>query len=131
MQPDIYTLPTISFVGGSTQELLFHLKDHLGRPFDAVGCAANFAVCDYRNKNAEPLFTVTPTFRENEDTGLDSDMYVRLEPSHTRARYGKYIYQITIVDGSGRYGVPDAGRKRPSAHWLPDMVPLPCRSVVR
>ena len=30
MQPDIYTLPTVNFVGGATQDLRFRLKDNHG-----------------------------------------------------------------------------------------------------
>ena len=66
MQPDIYTLPELNFVGGATQELRFNLKDKDLNDFDATGCSANFAVCEYKDKQATPLFTLTPTFMADE-----------------------------------------------------------------
>ena len=46
-----YTLPTIDFVGGETQDLMFNVyfyKNH--RPFSLTGCSANFAIVSFTNK---------------------------------------------------------------------------------
>ena len=53
-----YTLPTVDFVGGSTQELAFHtFFSQNKRPFDLSACTANFAVINFVNKNGTPLIS--------------------------------------------------------------------------
>ena len=49
--PNPYTLPTIEFVGGESQELLFNVYFYKNRkPFSMIGCTSNFSVVDFTNK---------------------------------------------------------------------------------
>ena len=108
MQPEIYTLPTVSFVGGSTQDLRFRLKDKLGNVIDASNFTGNFAVCDYRYKDSNYLFNENLQFIQDEG-GVCSILRVVINAANTRDKYGKYVYQITLKDPSGRYGIPNQG----------------------
>lgn len=108
MQPEIYTLPTLSFVGGATQEMRFRLKDKYGNIIDASGCSAEFAVCDYRYKNGTYLFRENVEFIQDEHK-VQSILRVVINANNTRDKYGKYVYQITINDGTGRYCIPNQG----------------------
>lgn len=108
MQPEIYTLPTISFVGGSTQELRFRLKDRFGNVIDATGFGGNFAVCDYRFKLDHYIFREDLNFLQDEN-GVTSILQIIIGPANTRDKYGKYIYQITLKDVNGRLGIPNQG----------------------
>jgi len=108
MQPEIYTLPELNFVGGATQELRFNLKDKDYNDFDATGCSANFAVCDYKRKESTPIFSLTPTFLADENGETDI-MLVTIPSTNTKSLYGKYVYQITIIDVLGKIGIPNQG----------------------
>lgn len=108
MQPEIYTLPTVSFVGGSTQELRFRLKDKFGGIIDATGFTGNFAVCDYRFKDRTYLFQEDVSFI-NDENKIKSILKVVVHPASTRSMYGKFVYQITIKDAAGKIGIPNQG----------------------
>lgn len=108
MQPDIYTLPTVNFVGGATQDLRFRLKDNHGNIIDATGFTGDFAVCDYRFKDSNYLFHEDLQFVKD-DAGITSILRVVINPNNTRDKYGKYVYQITIKDSIGHYCIPNQG----------------------
>lgn len=46
MQAKVYNLPEISFVGGETHDLLFHLFTETGRVFSASGATATFSIVE-------------------------------------------------------------------------------------
>ncbi len=80
-----YVLPTIEFVGGETQELLFNMYFYQGKkPFSMVGCISSFSIVSFNNKNGSPI--------------LRKDMTVL-----------EYIYQISIKDVSGNIEIPKQG----------------------
>ena len=79
-----YTLPTIDFVGGETQDLMFNVyfyKNH--RPFSLTGCAANFAIVSFTNKMGTPILTKPMEAIFNEDTTINNVLTV---PSNRRKR---------------------------------------------
>ena len=96
-----YTLPTVDFVGGSTQELAFHtFFSQNKRPFDLSACTANFAVINFVNKNGTPLISKQMDIIKSEDgDGTVTNVL----------KVGKFIYQITIQDISGEIEIPDQG----------------------
>lgn len=108
MQTNIYTLPELTFVGGKTQELRFNLKDKNGEPYNASGSTVNFSICDYSYKTGAPLLSLTPTLIADEN-GVADMLYITIAPEDTLNLFGKYIYQITIVDISGRVEIPNQG----------------------
>ncbi len=110
--PDLYTLPDIDFVGGSTQDLLFRCYFYLNkRPFDLSYCTANFALIDYVNRNGQPLLTKSMAIRKEAVDGevINYILTVTLNPSDTLNLVGKYIYQITIRESSGSIEIPNQG----------------------
>lgn len=108
MQPEIYTLPTVSFVGGSTQDLRFRLKDRFGNIIDAKDYTGNFAVCDYRFKDKDYLFREDLHFLIDE-TGITSILRIIINANNTRDKFGKFVYQITLKDANGKIGIPMQG----------------------
>ena len=108
MQTNLYTLPEISFVGGETQEFNFHLKNKDGLPFDASGSSIDFSICDYSNKNGEPLLSYSPTLLTDE-SGVANVIILTIPKEDTAMFAGKYIYQITIVDAGGNSEIPNQG----------------------
>lgn len=111
MVNNIYTLPQIDFVGGSTADLIFNVYwgTENPRPFGMVGCVANFAVIDYVNKTGTPIISKTMEVRLNADDTFYNVLYVELKPSDTLDLFGKYIYQITIKDVDNSVDIPQQG----------------------
>lgn len=105
-----YTLPTIDFVGGETQDLAFHTYFHEGnKPFALSGCDANFAIVSYMNKTGAPIVSKPMTAIMNSEGTADNVLTVTLLPSETVNLFGKYVYQITIKDISGNVEIPKQG----------------------
>jgi hypothetical protein len=108
VQTTIYTLPEISMVGGATREIRFRLRTPQGLPYDADGAAADFSVCNFSNKNGFPLFSLTPEALPDEN-GLQSVLAVTLTSAVTVNLFGKYVYQLTVVDAFDRVEIPNFG----------------------
>lgn len=105
---DYYTLPTVEFVGGETQDLAFHVYFYIGKkPFSLYGCTANFSVADYTNKMEAPIISEQMTIRTED--GIDNILVVTIDAKKTVGMSGKYIYQITIKDISGDVEIPNQG----------------------
>lgn len=104
-----YKLPTVSFVGGSTQELAFHTYfENNGRPLSMSGCTGYFSVAEYLNKSS-PLITKTMDIIESKTDATDNILRVELEPSDTVNLAGKFIYQVTIKGSEGDVDIPYQG----------------------
>ena len=108
-----YTLPTIDFVGGSTQDLAFRVYFYLnGNPFDLSSCTADFSVINYVNKKGTPLISKAMSIAEGDckdGERVSNTLCVTLDPEDTVDLVGKFIYQITIRDISGDVEMPDHG----------------------
>lgn len=107
-----YTLPTIEFVGGATQDFVFRCYfDQNKKPFDLSTCTANFALIDYVNKTGEPLLSKSMTIgAETDDEGaVQNILSVTLDATDTVEMAGKYIYQITVKDVTGEVDIPNQG----------------------
>lgn len=112
MIPCPYTLPDIDFVGGSTQDLMFHCYFQAnGRPFDLSSCEANFSLINYLNRRSEPIVSKSMTIsaESDEEGAINNLLTVTLAPDDTVDLSGKYIYQITIRDVSGDVDIPNQG----------------------
>lgn len=111
---DPYTLPTISFVGGTTEILVFYTYFHgAGHPFDLSKCSANFAMVNYINKTGAPIVSKSMTISSGDtDTGgnkIVNKLSVTLDSSETVNLYGKYVYQISIKQNDGVTEIPNQG----------------------
>jgi hypothetical protein len=109
---DPYTLPTVEFVGGSTQELVFRVYRAVDqRLFDLYSCTANFSVINYVNKTGTAVISKKMTIGEEESGGetVSDLLRVTLDSSETAELTGKFIYQITIQDVSGEVEIPGQG----------------------
>ena len=105
-----YTLPTIDFVGGETQDLVFNLFFYKNkRPFSTTGVSANFAIVSFTNKMGTPILTKPMEGAFNDEGTISNVLTVTLEPSETVGLNGKYIYQIQIRDIDGDVEIPKQG----------------------
>lgn len=105
-----YTLPTLSFVGGETQSLLFNVYYSKNmEPFSMVGCISNFSVVNFTNKNGSPIIRKDMTVIENHDGTALNVLSVNLDPRDTYELHGKFIYQISIRDIDGNVEIPQQG----------------------
>lgn len=105
-----YTLPTIDFVGGETQDLLFHVYFYKNKkPFSLSGCTSNFSIVSFTNKTGKPILSKQMASTFNDDETYDNILTITLEPGDTVDLYGKYIYQIIIKDINGDSEIPKQG----------------------
>lgn len=111
--PNPYTLPSMDFVGGSTQAFVFHCYHYLNKQAqDLSSCTANFSIINFVNKKGEPL--VSKQMTVGTDPIVDGEIHnvlrVELDPLDTvNLPAGKYIYQIIIKDISGSVDIPNQG----------------------
>lgn len=113
--PNPYTLPTIDFIGGSTQDLVFHCYFYVNKePFDLSSCTANFSLINFVNKNGTPLVSKQMEIRADRETegAVRNILAVTLDPFDTVKLGGQYVYQITIKDISGEVDIPNQGIMR-------------------
>lgn len=105
-----YTLPTISFVGGETQDLAFNVYFYKNKkPYGLSGCTANFAIVHFLNKAGTPILSKPMASRINEAGTIDNVLTITLAPEDTVDLSGKYIYQISIRDIGGDAEIPKQG----------------------
>lgn len=105
-----YTLPTINFVGGETQDLEFSIYFYKGKkPYSLSFCEAEFAIVSLRNKVGEPILTKKMRAELNHAGTIDNLLCVTLDPGETVGLSGKYIYQIQIRDKNGDVEIPKQG----------------------
>lgn len=106
---NVYTLPTIDFVGGETQKIVIHTYSPDGEePYNVSGYSANFSVVSAMNKSGTPVITKAMDVSQAGE-GEGNVLSVCLEPSETVSMSGKYIYQITIMDCDGGVEIPKQG----------------------
>lgn len=104
-----YTLPIISFVGGSTQDFAFHAFFHENNaPIDISGCVCRFSIVSYTNRTGEPLVKKTMSTNQDEFESANT-LLVTLDPKDTVGLCGKYVYQISIEDPGGAVEIPNQG----------------------
>lgn len=107
---DPYTLPSITFVGGETQNLSFHTYSYYGKkPFNLAGCTCNFSVVSFNNKNGVVIISKPMQIASGGDAEQDNVLQVTLTSQETVSLAGKYIYQITITDIDGESEIPNQG----------------------
>lgn len=96
-------LTTISFIGGASKTLGFRIFNRGGSPIDVSNCTGRFAIINSVNKYGEPLFTqnMSPYDFNVFTVSIPSDATVDL--------YGKFIYQISVVDEDGNAEEPQQG----------------------
>lgn len=105
-----YTLPTIDFVGGETQNFAFHVYFYKSsKPFSLSNCTANFSIVSFTNKAGVPILTKPMTFAFNDDVTVENVLKITLDPLDTVDLTGKYIYQISIRDIDGDVEIPKQG----------------------
>lgn len=105
-----YTLPTIEFVGGETQTLIFNTYFHnKDRAFGLESVTANFSVVSFNNKTGVPIISETMDALYNEDHTALNVLKVTIPSSKTLNLSGKYIYQISIRDIDDTVEIPKQG----------------------
>lgn len=108
--PECYVLPTIDFVGGETQDLMFHVWYYRGRrPYSLTSCSADFSIVSATNRTGAPIVIKRMEVRPGREQTVDNVLAVTLGPQDTVDLDGKYIYQIQIRDIDGDVEIPKLG----------------------
>ena len=126
MMKPIYNLPSVQFVGGSYQNIRFHLESPSAEAFDTDNHEVNFSIMrwGYRGK---------PSISKR--ASLIPDRYgytieINLLPSETVHLHGKFIYQVSILDASGYVEIPGRGIMDIIRNINPETVPADSGIVV-
>ena len=110
MIESVYTLPDISFVAGDSQtiRLSFFTPQPSAQPFNVNGCTIDFSIINYSNKNGIPVLSKTgvPII---DAASAHSVALVDLTALDTLTLYGKYIYQVSVIDPDGVTDIPNQG----------------------
>ena len=105
-----YELPTITFVGGETRDLAFHIYHNIGkRPYSLSECECTFSLVNFTTKGGKPILSKEMTVIYDETGTIDNVLTVTLESLESVNLFGKYIYQITIQDRDGEVEIPSQG----------------------
>ena len=105
-----YELPTITFVGGETRDLAFHIYHYIGkRPYSLSDCDCTFSLVNFTTKGGKPILSKEMTVIYDDTETFDNILTVTLESSESVNLFGKYIYQITIQDRAGEVEIPSQG----------------------
>lgn len=110
-------LPDWDFVAGSTQSRTLTLLKPTGEAYDMQNGVAHLAIVDYVN-GGEPVYT-----RQTALSASDGKYCVVtfVVPSDaTKELFGRYTYQITILDGNGNAAIPQQGRMMIYKNIQPD-----------
>ena len=106
---DGYGLPTIEFVGGSSQKLVFNIyHTTTERPYELSAAEVNFSVVSHLGKLGNPIISKLMTI-SGSSGDINNVASVELTPDDTVNLNGKYIYQISIKDVQGTVEIPDQG----------------------
>ena len=108
---NLYSLPTIDFVGGSTQDLRFKVFFYANKKaVDVTNYEAEFSVVDFVNRDEPIISKPMSVFAGGEIGSIPNILQVILTKDDTLLHSGKYIYQITIKDTiSGQVDIPKQG----------------------
>jgi len=117
----VYSLPKLTFIGGSTQTLKFTMQNPYGKPFDADGCKAVFSILHYCNKSEEPVLKVDASLGAGQTKAL-SVATVNLKAEDTVDLHGRFVYQLSIRNNYGEYDVPGQGIIDITRNIHPDFV---------
>ena len=105
-----YTLPTIDFVGGETQDLAFNVYFYKNKkPLSLTGCSCNFSIVSFTNKTGSPILSKEMKGNFNDQVDVNNVLTVTLTSADTVDLSGKYIYQIIIRDIDGEVEIPNQG----------------------
>ena len=87
-----YTLPEISFIGGTTQYLTYSVFDQNGNPVDLNGATCKVKFRQYGSFGGSAILDKTGNI-----TGLNNFQIV-LDTSDTKDLYGKFVQQAIVID---------------------------------
>lgn len=104
----VFNLPSLSFIGGETEEIKFRLCTESGGLFNAEGCRASFSLIQYGNRYGEAIIKKDARILTGEGGKLCYASVV-LTPSDTVDLFGRYIYQLCIINDSGTIDIPGQG----------------------
>ena len=97
-----FKLPTIKFIAGETMQLAFNVFDEETLSgYDFSSYSATFSVANYVSRE-ETVISAGMAVSHN-------TLSVTLSHAQTLPLSGKYVYQITINNGSTSYEVPGQG----------------------
>ena len=112
-------LPDWDFVAGSTQSRTLTLLKPTGESYDMQNGVAHLAIVDYVN-GGEPVYTRQTALSASD--GKYCVVTFALPSDATKELFGRYTYQITILDGNGNTAIPHQGRMMIYKNIQPDVL---------
>lgn len=112
-----YSLPTWDLVAGEDKEKLITLQHRDGNLYELEGATAVMTVVDFVNREMAPVLTLPQTIQDDEN-GVRCILDLVIGSDDSAPLHGKYLYCVTITDGSGNTAklrgpmmVRDAGKQ--------------------
>ena len=91
-----YTLPEISFIGGSYQYLNYNVFDINNQPIDLNGATCIMKLRQYGNFGDSAILTKIG------NVVSQNSFQIVLSTEDTISIYGKYVQQIIVIDSGGK-----------------------------
>lgn len=107
--PEKFPLPPLYLMAGQTVTFNWVLYDKDKEPVDALEFSGNFSVVSDTDRLADPILSKSITFALDDDSGDYNIATVDLDPEETVSWYGRYLYQLTFINGDGEVEIPGQG----------------------
>lgn len=99
----------ISFIGGSTQTIVFNVLDRLGQPLDLTGCELKWTL-SYMGQNANPIIVKDNKLKGGVTITGVGEFMITLNPQDTTIlETNKYEHEPIIIQPNGRILRPSYG----------------------
>ena len=98
------TLPDYTMNAGEARTLTIPIYNSADKQIDMTDMAARFAISDPINQDSEPFVIKTCSIVASADSDY-AVLRVDLAATDTVNMCGQYIYQVTVQDTDGRFGV--------------------------
>lgn len=126
MMKPIYNLPSVQFVGGSFQNIRFHLETPSVEVFDADSHEVNFSIMRWGYRGNPSISKRASLIPDRYGYSIE----INLLPSETVYLYGKFIYQVSISDAAGYVEIPGRGIMDIIRNINPETIPVDNSVVV-
>ena len=107
--PEKFQLPALHLVAGQTVTFNWNLYDKDKEAINAIEFSGTFSVVSYKDRLADPILSKSMTFTSDDDSGDYNIATVDLDPEETVSWYGRYLYQLTFINGDGEIEIPGQG----------------------
>ncbi|MDD6837348.1 MAG: hypothetical protein PUF04_09390 [bacterium] len=120
MNCHVFSLPELSFTGGSSQSIKVRLTTKSGDIFEAAGCTIFFSLIPYSHQYEQPILTKRATSSRGDDGFFYAEM--ELTSAETVNFHDVYIYQFTVVSENNQIDPNHQGLLRINRNIDPSLI---------